>query len=206
MTRFHIRLTLGTIAVLSCVGMGCFSTPPQEHYQYYLTLPMRPAIKEGGPRLAVADFGVAAGYETDKIAFRDTENELRYYGYRKWVTEPQKMLAAAFLRHLESSNHFSRVDYEDRMRTADAVVDARINAIEEIDGSDEEKAKARLSMVIVVREIDTDRVLVRYVFDETRPCATRHPRSVAKAISEIVSSHAKKLAPKITASLKLKPE
>lgn len=173
-----------------CIGLlatmaGCFgSAPPKERYHYYLTLPAATTVQSQGPRLALGDITSAPGYDSERMAFRVEHNELRYYGFREWVTTPPKLIEEAVLRHLEVSKRFSQIDLDERMKDPQAVLTIHIDALEEID--EKERTKARLALSFTLRGVDTDRVLLRHSFDEQRVCAERHPGVVARAISAIL--------------------
>ena len=188
-----------------CIGLlpsvaGCFgSTPPKERYHYYLNLPAATTVESQGPRLAVGDITAAPGYDSERIAFRIEDNELRYYGYRLWVTTPPKLIEEAVLRHLEASKRFSQVDLDERMKDPQAVLTVHIDALEEID--EKERTKARLALSFTLRGVETDRVLLRHSFDEQRVCAQRHPGVVARAVSAILAQQMNLLVQRLTKRL-----
>ena len=165
---------------------GCFGgATTKERFHYYLTLQAATTVESQGPRLALGDITSAPEYDSERMAFRVADNELRYYGFRQWVTAPPKLIEEAVLRHLEVSKRFSQVDLDERMKDPQAVLTIHIDALEEID--EKERTKARLALSFTLRGVESDRVLLRHSFDEQRVCAQRQPGVVARAISAILA-------------------
>ena len=180
---------------------GCsFGAAPKSEFFYYLSGPKAARDQGKGPRLSVGDFSAAPGYGTERIAYRVSDNELRYYAYRRWVSDPPKLLAEMLMRHVRASHRFSRVDLGDRVKSPMAVLDGSIDAIEELDKGND--TLARLAMTFVLRDATSDREIFHYAFDKTYPCAKRHPKEVAHGISKLLQLEAEKIAARIAHELK----
>lgn len=202
--RVDSRSTLGRRALLLAalvVLPGCFSTPPVEEYYYGLFGPHAAVEKGAGPRVLVADFGSAAGYDTTRLAYRISEQEIRYYGHRQWVAEPPRMLSELAVRLLRASGRFSEVGRGDRVKDPDLILEASVEALEEVD-SPKEEWFARLAMTLHVRRGDSDRILFRHAFDTTMPCARRNPDEVARGASKIFAREMEKLARRMAETYK----
>ena len=193
----RIRPLLLTLLLLG----ACFSTPPKEEHFYFLSGPTAVVERGAGPRLAVFDFTTAAGYDSQRIAYRMGDDELRYYGYRQWVSEPGRMLEEMTVRLLRASARFSEVGRDEAVRDPQAVLYGHLVAIEEIDHVEEERWAARLAMVFVVRDEVTRKVLLRHGFDVTLPCPERNPAEVARLVSKILKQQVNKLVPKIAGQI-----
>jgi len=180
---------------------ACFSTPPVEEYYYGLVGPTSPVEKGSGPRVLVSDFSAAAGYDTTRLAYRISDNELRYYAHRQWIAEPPRMLAEVAVRHLRASGRFAEVGRGDRVKDPDLVLEASVDAIEEVDKPKEEWF-ARLAMTLSARRGDSDRVLFRHAFDITVPCAKRNPEEVARGAGKIFAREMEKIARRMAESFK----
>lgn len=174
---------------------GCFSSPTHQDYYYYLAAPTAVPKVAKGARLALGDFTAASGYESDRIAYRTQDNELQYYGYRRWVSEPAKMIEEIVQRHLRASKRFLLVDSDQKVNEPDGILEGHIDAIEEVDHED--RVSARLAISFVLRGPDAQQVLLRYGFDQTRPCKQRHPRHIAHAVGEMLKNQARILADRV---------
>jgi ABC-type uncharacterized transport system auxiliary subunit len=185
----------------SLLSTGCFGSKPQTEYYYYLTGPTAIRSKKiKGPSVAVGDFTAGPGYSRQGIAYREQENELRYYAYRRWVSSPSQMLAKMVTLHLRASKQFSQVDLADHVKEPLARLEANIEALEELDLKS--KTYARLAMTFVLRDASSERILFQYSFDKRYPCTRRHPREVAHGVSKLLAIEVGKLALKIADALK----
>jgi len=196
MTCFRYPIPILAVVVLA----SCFGTEVKDEYFYQVAGPYKALEKGKGPRIQVATFGAAAGYDTARIAYRTTRHQIQYYGYRQWVAEPSRMLTEMTVRHLRASGLFSEVTSSDRLRDPDAVIEASIDAIEQVDHS--KSWDARLAMTFLIRSGSGEKALLRHAFDSRRPCERRHPDQVAKGISTILEDEIKRLAPRIAAALR----
>lgn len=187
------RLTI--LLVILTVAGGCFSSTPKEEHFYNLHGPLAVKTDGTGPTLVVVNFASAAGYDSQRLAYRLSDHEVRYYGYRQWVTEPARMVTEWTFRHLRATRLFSAVEAPDKLRRPDAILEASIDVIEEVDKG--ETWDARLAMTFVVRDGETERVLLRHAFDTTRACARRDPAEVAREVSNILAKELKRLAERI---------
>lgn len=187
-------------ATAAALLAGCFGTDVKDEYFYQLTGPVKALERGQGPKLLVAAFAAASGYDSPRIVFRTTRHEIQYWGYRQWAAEPARLLAEATMRHLRASGLFSEVTASDRIREPDAILEASVNAIEQVDHA--KSWDARLAMTIIVRRGSGEQVLLRHAFDATRPCERRHPDEVAKGVSRILEDEIKRLAPRIAAALR----
>jgi hypothetical protein len=105
------------------------------------------------------------------------------------------MLAEMTVRYLRASGRFAEVARGDKLRDPDAIIEATVDAIEEVDLA--ESWQARLAMTFTVRRGDLDKVLFRYPFDVTVPCDKREVGDVAKKISAIFAAEMDKLGQRL---------
>ncbi|MCK5795927.1 MAG: membrane integrity-associated transporter subunit PqiC [Deltaproteobacteria bacterium] len=190
-----------TLLATGFFSEGCFGSNPKNEFFYYLT-PPKPVAKVAakGVILAVDDFSVAPGYNKQQIAYRTQANELRYYGYRRWVSAPSKLLKEMVMRHLRASGNFAQVEDQDKLKEPLALLQAHVEALEELDQGD--KTYAHLAVRIVVRDASSLRVLFHQDFDKTFPCSKRHPREVAFGVSKLLELEMRQLATRISDALK----
>lgn len=193
--------TFAGAAAAALLLAGCFGSAPKEEHFYFLTGPTHAIEKHSGPRLGVADFTVAPGYDSQRIAYRDGANHIQYWGYRQWVSEPARMLNELTIRALRASGKFSEVNTAERIRDPDAILEAHVQAIEEVDDVEAELWNARLAINFVLRSEKSEAALLRHAFDTTRRCAKRDPADVARVISKIFAAEIAHLAKRIAGRL-----
>lgn len=189
------------LLALALFVVACFGTKPKNEYYYFLKAPTAKAKTDPkGVALSIGDFAAAPGYANQRIAYRERENELRYYAYRRWVSAPPALIASAVVRHMRASGRFSRVDRGERVKDPLAVLEGRIEAIEELDKDNQ--TLAHLAMSFVLRDASSEREILRHSFDRTFPCTKRHPHDVAQAMSKLLGIELRRLADKIAQSVK----
>ncbi len=196
------RLPYGLLLASTLALPACFGGAAVEEHFYSLAGPRMATERGGGPRLLVSELNAAPGYDSQRLAYRTSAHELRYYLHRQWVADPPRMLGEILIRHLKVSGRFSQVARSDKLRDPDAVLDGTVDAIEEVDLPD--GWQARLAMSFQLRKPDTEGVLMRHAFDVSMPCARRHPAEVAKTVSEILTREAERLARKLGDALQRK--
>ena len=194
------RRPLRVAALAGTLGLlGCFGSPAADEFYYVLAAPAQGRNAAQGPTLALMPLQVAPGYESQRLVYRGSEHELRYYGYRRWAAEPGELVTRALMRHLRASGHFARVDDETHLPQAGGQLSGTIEAIEELDRGD--ATYARLAATLLLQRPDGT-VLLRHDFDETRPCRTRDPRQVVALLSQILADQAARLAPRAAGALR----
>ncbi len=193
-------ISLAFTLVFTLFLAACFSSPPIEEHFYLLQGPPLSARVGQGPRILVADFTTAAGYDTARMAYRVSPHELRYYAYRQWASEPPRLLAEMTVRHFRASGRFGDVARGDKIREPDAIVEAQVEAMEQVDLAD--TWQARLAMTYQVRKGDLDKILLRHAFDISLPCARQHPDEVARGIGRILTSELEKLMHRMVSTIR----
>ena len=196
----RVSATTPFVLVCSLLLSACFGSAVKEESFYSLKGPLGAHKPGGGPRLLVSDFSAAAGYETERLVYRLSDHELRYYGYHKWSSDPARLVTEVVASHVRLSGKFAEVGRNDKMRTPDIILEGRVEAMEEIDLG--ETWKAHLAMRFTLRQGESERVLMRHSFDQSVGCKSRHPREVARGISKILNAQVKVLVDKIVAQSK----
>ena len=59
--------------------------------------------------LHVHQLEIAPAYDRERIVYRYSPYEFRYYNYMLWAAKPQKMLTDLMVRHLEHAGLFAEV-------------------------------------------------------------------------------------------------
>lgn len=186
-----------TVFVVALTLAGCLSTSPQQEHIYSLTSAPRRAQAQRGPSVAIESLKTGPGYDSEAMAYRVGETELRYYIHRKWAAEPAKLVADALVRNLRASGRFGRVKPADEMLSTDLSIGGTVEAIEQVEHLDARRWQARLALSLVVRDERRQRVLFDHEFDRTAACARNDPAEVASVISQILTDETQKLVRRI---------
>ncbi|MFQ5674741.1 MAG: ABC-type transport auxiliary lipoprotein family protein [bacterium] len=83
--------------------------------------------------LGVTQFGVDALYEGDRIVYRQSPYEVKFYNYRRWISPPKKMVSEKILKQYQASGLFQRVVKVPYSGTIDYILGGVIQAFEEWD-------------------------------------------------------------------------
>ncbi len=178
------RLTSLVIGLSALVFLSaCGGVPPTFYYRVDTPL-------EGGndtvphfhKTLAVAQFGADALYETDKIVYRSSPYEARFYHYRRWVAPPKKIVTENVVRQFQASDLFKRVVRIPSPSPADYVLRGNVLAFEEWDEGGDWFGVVTLEFTLI--DALSSEVVWEQVFSERTPAERKEPVAVVKAISE----------------------
>ena len=126
-----LALMLATLAALT----GCAGKIRYPSY-YTLNLPPAPdppAQKNVRASIAVREFQSPAYLRQGPIIYRRTPEEIGFYEYHRWATDPRLQVTDAVVDHLQASGHFSAVLMYDGRSNADYVFRGRLEKLEEVD-------------------------------------------------------------------------
>ncbi len=109
--------TAGLLVTMSLVGCSVLkpSTPPQAHFYALQSLPTPllppPAIAPGRrmPTLIVNPPHAAPGFDSARIMFVRTDNQLEYFAHSEWVEPPARMLGPLLVAAAENTHAFGAV-------------------------------------------------------------------------------------------------
>lgn len=186
--------TLGTIfSLVICVLVSaCIGSAAKKEFFYTLDKPQVTQFSQSSLRVALSMPQIAAGYANQRIAFREKNNEIQYYGYRRWAAAPDKLIQEAIAAHLMYSKKFAAVDASRVAPDAAIIVDTSIDALEEIDTGG--RSFAHLAAQFRVRRKGEDNVAARYFFDKQVEIEKQHPKALSDGISKLLAQHCEKLA------------
>jgi ABC-type uncharacterized transport system auxiliary subunit len=169
---------LAMVGVLSALT-GCGGKIPETRY-YALAAPQA-TTERGTIDLAVEALSTEAGYDDDRIVYRQNPYRLDYYQYHRWSAAPGVVIGGYLAQALDASGKFHSVVREPNERTP-FVIGGRVLALEEVDQS-----STRWMGHIVLELTATDRASGAVVwgqkFDDSEPLATQTPEGLARAIS-----------------------
>lgn len=162
--------------------LSCGSTP-ETHY--YL---MEPPIKIESSNiskypfvLAVERFNAAPLYNDDRLVYRESKYEAKFYNYRRWITPPAQMVTEQFLDQLKLSGLFKNVVRYPYATRADYLLRGTVKAFEEWD--QEKKWFGKVILDLTVENLETHEIIRSDVFVKMTPAEQKNPREVVKALS-----------------------
>src|ERR1700761_1458021 len=132
--RIRPAVVLFTIAS-SLVFAGCLGKVKYPTY-YALQLPpaaVSPVSKAATGSIAVHEFRSQEYLRRGSIVYRPTAEEVAFYEYHRWATEPPKTVTEAVVNHLRASGSFTQVKAYDGRSDADYVLSGKLERLDEVD-------------------------------------------------------------------------
>jgi ABC-type uncharacterized transport system auxiliary subunit len=128
---------LGTILVISAACLsGCYFGKVAD-YRYYVLdyVPDKTfALHDGKPwpaTVLVRNFQIGEAYLRSEIAFRTSEEEIRYRPYDRWAVRPDHVVSDMVRRHLVESNLFRTIQSQYEEDSPEYELRGRVIALEE---------------------------------------------------------------------------
>jgi ABC-type uncharacterized transport system auxiliary subunit len=135
------------LASILCVS-GC----GRARYPSYYTLNLPPApdpIAEGVlGSIAVREFQSPSYLRQGPIVYRATPEEIGFYEYHRWATDPRVFLTNAVVDRLRASGHYSAVSLYDGHADISYVLSGRLEKLEEVDSDAGTKVEVAMSAQI----------------------------------------------------------
>lgn len=165
------------ILIVSCAGT---------HETHFYTL----NIPEIGPSLQTAKFPFTVGvdriytedpYSDDRLIYRDSLFEVKFYHYHRWVASPSKMVTEMVLAQLKSSGFFQAVQQLPVGELTDYTLSGRIKTFEEWDEGNLWFGKVRIEFR--VQKNETGEIVLQKEFTSKINVESREPVAVVQALS-----------------------
>jgi ABC-type uncharacterized transport system auxiliary subunit len=137
-----IVFCLATLAIL--VGCGRVRYP---HY-YTLNLPVPPDPPASGnthATLAIREFSAPTYLRQGAIAYKASPEQIGFYAYDRWGTDPREIVTNAVIDHLRASTAFAFVKPYDGRPDASYVLSGRLEKLDELDYEGGVKVEIALS-------------------------------------------------------------
>jgi len=147
MKRLPAVLTL-TLAVVSGLS-GCGRVRYPAYYTLNLPSPPDPPAPENiRTSIAVREFQSPGYLRQGPVVYRRTPEEIGFYEYHRWATDPRATVTAAVLDHLRASGRFASVSTYDGRPDHDYVLSGKLEKLEEVDYQSGVKVEVAISAQI----------------------------------------------------------
>ena len=132
-------------ALLGCGG--------KIRYPKYYTLnlppaPDPPAQENVRTSIAVREFQSPSYLRQGPIVYRTTPEQLGFYEYHRWATDPRVLVTNAVLDHLRASGNFSQVSVYEGRPDSEYILRGKLEKLEELDYSGGVKVEVAISAQI----------------------------------------------------------
>jgi ABC-type uncharacterized transport system auxiliary subunit len=144
--------TIPTGLVFVLASILCVSGCGRARYPSYYTLNLPPApdpIAEGvHASIAIREFQSPSYLRQGPIVYRATPEQIGFYEYHRWATDPRVLLTNAVADSLRASGHYSAVSLYDGHAEMDYVLSGRLDKLEEVDSDVGTKVEVAMSAQI----------------------------------------------------------
>lgn len=132
--------------------------------------------------LGVEKFSAEALYDDDRIIYRDSPYEVKYYHYRRWAAMPRQLVTDQVLKQLQAAHIFGNVVNFPSNNRVDYVLTGRILSFEEWDRGEQWFGRAAFSAQLY--DPASRQLLWSGVFEAETRAEKRIPTSVVEAIGK----------------------
>lgn len=141
-----------TVLVFILASILCFAGCARARYPSYYTLSLPPApdpIAEGvHASIAIREFQSPSYLRQGPIVYRPTPEQIGFYEYHRWATDPRGFLTNALVDRLRASGRYSAVSLYDGHADMDYVLSGRLEKLEEVDSDAGTKVEVAMSAQI----------------------------------------------------------
>ncbi len=160
---------------------GC-GTVPEIHY-YVIDYPISPKQVDNPMFdivLGVTSFRSDPIYEEDRIIYRESPYEVKFYNYHQWMIPPKEMVTEKALSQLTASGLFSLVVPFPQYSQVDYLLRGTVKQFEERDKDKQWFAHVRLHLELINR--DTGKLVWRNDFTQHTHVVSKRPIEVVRAL------------------------
>lgn len=162
--------------------IGCGGVPPTYYYRIHYDMPEHNSPTPLPVTIIIEPFDADALYKGDRIVFRNSEYEVQFYHYRRWVAPPNKIVQESVIEQFRASGVFERVVTSTVPVNAGYILKGNIKSFEEWDEGDSWYGLVSISFELQNKE--TKKIIWQNSLSERTPTSKKEPTEVARAISE----------------------
>lgn len=173
---------------------GCAGKVRYPNY-YSLSIPPTPTpavltVRQSAT-LAVRKFETPAYLRQGRIVYRESPDQIGFYEYHRWATDPGAAVTTAVLDSLRSSHLFTSVGPYNSEQRPDYILTGRIERLDEIDYGGGVRVEAQLSAELT--NLRTGAVVWTGDAAETSRVDRRNVNSVVAEMSAAVQASSRRL-------------
>jgi ABC-type uncharacterized transport system auxiliary subunit len=135
-------------ALTALILTGCAGKVRYPNYYMLALAPSKDppaADRQKLPAIAVQRFETPAYLRQGRIVYRDSPEQIGFYNYHRWASEPGQLVTTAMIDTLRSVGSFSVVEPYDGREHTPYVLQGRLERLDEIDYDNHLQVEVRLS-------------------------------------------------------------
>ena len=170
---------------------GCFFAKPQDTKYYvldYVPTPPKERLEKGTYPfvLRMRDCNIAEAYRRSQIVYRQSANQMQFYGLHLWAVDPDRMITDLAVKHLKAARLFENVTRTVENYVPDYYLSCEVQAIEEYDSK--ENWYAHLAIEYQLEDAKTNAINWKKLFDLRKTVAQQEPVYIVRELSVLVES------------------
>ncbi|MBD3290290.1 hypothetical protein GF337_15910 [candidate division KSB1 bacterium] len=130
--------------------------------------------------LGIEKFEPEQLYESDRIVYRESPYEVKFYNYHRWITPPAEIVTEKAIEKIAASGLFRRVVSFPHISNVDYLIDGTIKAFEELDENDEWYGLVRLKIEFI--EMKNNTILWQDIVTKKTKARAKKPVELVRAI------------------------
>lgn len=190
-TSMRILWMMTLLTILS----GCGRVRYPVYYTLNLPSPSDPPPSmQARTSLAVREFQSPAYLREGPIVYRSTPEQIGFYEYHRWATDPRAVVTGAVIDHLRADGRFSKVSAYHGSPDDDYIFSGKLEKLEEVDAASGVKVDVALSAEITCVKtgstVWSSSILESGVVSErtVRGIVSQMDRTLDKAINELLAT------------------
>ena len=184
-------LLIASALIIVALMTGCMGGKVRYPKYYALEITTAPSLIVKDERLPVAvavrRFDTPAYLRQGRIVYREAPEEVGFYDYHRWVSDPGAAVTTAMITSLRSSQLFSFVKPYDGQDQPEYLLTGRLERLDEIDYGGAVRVEAKLSAELV--DLRTGATVWTGEAAKTSIVETRNINSVVAAMSQAVQTN-----------------
>lgn len=182
--------------------MACGSIPEPNYYTLHLesqldnngAAPTTHPITVGMSKL---ESGLLL--KDDRIIYRQSEYEVKFWNYQRWIAQPNTMVTEYLIEYLKSRKHFEQVVKFPSATRVRYVMGGKLLAFEEWDKDGDWYGK--VAFEVYLRDLDKEQVVWRQQYQKLVPVEQKLPVGVVASVSRALMACFEEMSHDLNAEL-----
>lgn len=186
MTRVYLWSVLVMCLLGGCLKLGQNEAPAIHYYSLEPAPTTVPQAKRTWPvTLGVRPLTAGTRYR-DRMLYRPSNVEVRFYEYDRWVEPPAEMVNRLLTEMLQGSNLFQQVASADDVQPQAWILSGEVLRFDEVRTNTTRHAD--VSLALELRRARDERLLWSDILTATQPLPGNTPEVLAQAMSRAVQA------------------
>lgn len=191
-----VALMLTLLATLA----GCGRVRYPAYYTLNLPAPPDPPAADSvRTSIAVREFQSPSYLRQGPIVYRATPEEVGFYEYHRWATDPRALVTSAVIDHLRASGQFALVSMYDGRPDNQYVFSGKLEKLEEVDYP--AGVKVEVAMSGQITRVQTGTTVWSNAVSEVGTVSRRSVPGVVSEMNQTVATAINKLLATVPAEL-----